>query len=44
MLNQFDEQYADYMRRVPAFFPPRHQWKALFTTPVPEAPGNGVHD
>ncbi len=38
MLNQFGEQYADYMRRVPAFFPPRYQWKALFTAPVPEEP------
>ena len=44
MLKQFGEQYADYMRRVPAFFPPLHQWKALFTTQVPEEPGNGAHN
>lgn len=40
MLQQFGEQYAEYMRRVPAFFPPWHQWKALVTTPVPEEPVN----
>lgn len=44
MLKQFGEQYADYMRRVPAFFPPLHRWKALFTTQVPEEPGNGAHN
>ena len=41
MLKQFGEQYADYRRRVPAFFPPRYQWKALFTAPVPE---DGAHN
>lgn len=41
MLQQFGDLYADYMQRVPAFFPPRHQWKALFTVQVTEEPGNG---
>ena len=41
MLKQFGEQYADYRRRVPAFFPPRYQWKALFAAPVP---GDGMHN
>jgi len=40
MLQQFGEQYAEYMHRVPAFFPPWHQWKAFFMTPVPEEPVN----
>ncbi|GMR21119.1 MAG: isoprenylcysteine carboxylmethyltransferase family protein [Gammaproteobacteria bacterium] len=44
MLQQFGEQYADYMRRVPAFLPPWYQWKAFFTTPVPEGTGDGVHN
>lgn len=36
MLEQFGESYREYMRRIPAFFPPRHQWKALFATMPPE--------
>lgn len=40
MQQQFGKQYAEYMRRVPAFFPPWHQWKAFFMTPVPEEPVN----
>jgi protein-S-isoprenylcysteine O-methyltransferase Ste14 len=44
MLKQFGEQYADYMRRVPAFFPPWHEWKAFFMTQVPDAPGSGAQE
>ena len=44
MLKQFGEKYVVYMRRVPAFFPPRHEWKAFFTTQVPDAPGSGVQE
>jgi len=36
MLEQFGEQYKEYMKRVPVFFPPRHQWKVFITTPIPE--------
>ena len=39
MLKQFGGQYREYTHRVPAFFPPRQQWKALFTTPVPDETG-----
>lgn len=44
MLKQFGEQYANYMRHVPPFFPPRHQWKAIFTTPVPDETGDKAHN
>ena len=44
MLKQFGEKYVVYMRRVPAFFPPRHEWKEFFTTQVPGAPESGVQE
>ncbi|HID48458.1 MAG TPA: isoprenylcysteine carboxylmethyltransferase family protein [Chromatiales bacterium] len=39
MLEQFGDSYRDYLRRVPAFFPRRQQWKALFTMLVPGRTG-----
>ncbi len=39
MLGRFGETYADYMYRIPAFFPPLNQWKALFTLPAQDERG-----
>lgn len=35
MIREFGQDYKDYVHHVPAFFPPRHQWKAFFSAPVP---------
>lgn len=32
MLDRFGDAYTEYRYQVPAFFPPRHQWKALLTS------------
>lgn len=44
MLDQSGEQYADYMHRVPAFFPNWRLWKDFLTTPVPEISRKDAHD
>ncbi len=31
---EFGEEYNDYVRKTPAFFPPRNQWKAFLTVQV----------
>jgi len=33
---EFGEEYNDYVRKTPAFFPPFKQWKAFLTVEVPD--------
>jgi len=42
MLKIFPDTYPHYTDKVPAFIPPVHQWKALFTSTVPDTHENGT--
>ncbi len=37
VLEQFGQDYSDYARKTPAFFPPLDQWKAFLWAPISKA-------